>query len=141
MKTMISFVLTVSFMIPASSFAANSGRSNFEVLNSYLKIQESLANDSLVGISTAAEVVAKNTQDEKVKTSAQALSHDASLESARKHFKELSLRMDQWAKNEKQSGIDRVSCPMVNAPWLQKHGAIKNPYYGKKMQGCGEVQK
>ena len=141
MKTMISFILAVNLMISVSSFAANSGKSNPEVLNSYLKIQESLANDSIVGISADAAAVAKNTQDEKVKISAEALSRDTSLDSARKHFKELSLRMDLWAKNAKPSGIDRVSCPMLHAPWLQKHGAIKNPYYGNKMQGCGEVQK
>ena len=141
MRTIISLILTMNLMTAVSSFAASPGKLNPEVLNSYLKIQESLANDSMVGVSNAAAAVAETTLDEKVKTSAQALSRDTDLESARKHFKEFSFGMDHWAKNEKPSGIDRVSCPMVNAPWLQKHGAIKNPYYGKKMLGCGEVQK
>jgi hypothetical protein len=66
---------------------------------------------------------------------------DKSLESAREHFKALSIPMDKWAKHEAPKNIDRVSCPMVKAPWLQAHGALKNPYFGKKMADCGQVQK
>ena len=28
-------------------------------------------------------------------------------------------------------------CPMADAYWVQKSGAVKNPYYGSKMLGCG----
>jgi len=38
-------------------------------------------------------------------------------------------------------GVQRMTCPMASAPWLQKGGDTKNPYYGKQMQSCGEVQK
>jgi hypothetical protein len=27
---------------------------------------------------------------------------------------------------------------MADAYWIQKSGAIKNPYYGSSMLGCGE---
>lgn len=111
------------------------------VLGQYLKIQESLAVDSLKGVSQAAQQIEKNADSEEIKSAAEKLASDKTLESAREHFKALSIPMDKWAKVEAPENVDRMNCPMVKAPWLQKHGTVKNPYYGKKMASCGQVQK
>lgn len=111
------------------------------VLGQYLKIQESLAADSLKGVSQAAKQIEKDAESEEIKSAAEKLAADKTLESAREHFKALSIPMDKWAKVEAPENVDRVACPMAKAPWLQKRGAVKNPYYGKKMASCGQVQK
>lgn len=30
-------------------------------------------------------------------------------------------------------------CPMVKRSWLQPEGDVGNPYFGRKMPGCGNV--
>lgn len=142
MKSIVSlFALVLSLSVP-NSFAASSKTDEMkEVLNSYLKIQESLAIDSLDQVQIEATKISKKTNNREIKQSAQLLSRDATLEMARGAFKNLSLAMDKWAKTTKPEGIDRLTCPMAHASWLQKHGAIENPYYGRQMQGCGELQK
>ena len=139
MKKMTSMFLAAIFAASAVAIGAEQPKQNPEILKSYLSIQEQLAIDSLKDVSSSASEISKLSQNEKLKTSALTLSKDADLKTARKHFKALSAEMDAWAKKEKPPGIDRVSCSMAKATWLQKHGPIMNPYYGKDMQDCGEI--
>jgi hypothetical protein len=39
------------------------------------------------------------------------------------------------------AGLKVAVCPMVNKPWIQKDGAIQNPYYGSEMLSCGSFKK
>lgn len=142
MKKITYLIMTFLCLSLTNSFAASTKEKDMsKILDSYLKIHESLANDSLEKVQIEAAKIAKASSDKEIKLPAQALSHDTSLESARKDFKRLSVAMDKWAKLAKPAGIDRRTCSMADAPWLQKSGEIKNPYYGKQMQSCGEVQK
>lgn len=142
MKTIMNvFLLTLAF-ISATAFAASSkGDEMKDVLSSYLKIQEALAADSLDRVQIEAAKIVKSSSDKEIKAPAQSLSHDTTIDAARSNFKRLSVAMDKWAANAKPEGVQRMTCPMASAPWLQKRGETKNPYYGKQMQGCGEVQK
>ncbi|MBY0472142.1 DUF3347 domain-containing protein [bacterium] len=142
MKAIMSVFLVALSFISANTFAASSkGDAMNEVLSSYLKIQEALASDSLDQVQIEAAKIVKRATDKEIKAPAQSLSRDATLEAARSDFKRLSTAMDKWAATTKPEGVQRMTCPMVNAPWIQKRGETKNPYYGKQMQSCGEVQK
>lgn len=142
MKNIVSALLVVVSFVTVNAFAASSkGDEMKEVLSSYLKIQEALAVDSLDKVQIEAAKIVKLASDKEIKAPAQSLSHDTTLDAARNDFKHLSVAMDKWAANTKPEGVRRMTCPMVSAPWLQKRGETKNPYYGKQMQNCGEVQK
>ena len=141
MKNIVSVFFALLLFSPMSSIAGDRTKISSEIVGAYLRIQEALANDSMDGVANAASELVKNTNQPNLKGAAETLSRDLTLKGARTHFKTLSLAMNQWAKSEKPAGIDRYSCSMAHAPWLQKHGPIKNPYYGKQMQSCGELQK
>jgi hypothetical protein len=59
----------------------------------------------------------------------------------RAHFASLSLNMYQLAKSVKLSDrpVYEDYCPMKKAYWLTNDPAIKNPYYGRQMPGCGRI--
>lgn len=127
------------------------------ILQSYLKVGDTLAADSLNGVRPEAERIAKLAAkiDSKsvtgehaahykdipanLKKVAQALSRAKSLDEARNAYKKLSMPMGMWASLAKPKGIDVVYCSMAKASWLQKHGPIRNPYHGSSMLRCGEV--
>ncbi len=142
MKAIMSiFLVTLSF-ISANAFATSSkGDEMKDVLSSYLKIQEALAADSLDQIQVEATKIVKRASEKEIKAPAQSLSHDTTIDAARSDFKRLSLAMDKWAAKAKPDGVQRMTCPMAGAPWLQKRGETNNPYYGKQMRSCGEAQK
>jgi hypothetical protein len=142
MRNIVSVLLVAVSFVTANAFAASSkGDEMKEVLSSYLKIQEALAVDSLDQVQIEADKIVKRASDKEIKAPAQSLSHDTTIDAARSDFKRLSVAMDKWAATAKPEGVQRMTCPMASAPWLQKGGDTKNPYYGKQMQSCGEVQK
>lgn len=69
-----------------------------------------------------------------------------SLEAKRKHFSTVSDAVYQLAKlaELRNAGVYRQFCPMAfndqGAYWLSPVEEIRNPYFGKKMLECGEVQ-
>ncbi len=62
------------------------------------------------------------------------------IESMRSAFISLS---DQIASLDLPEGYVVAFCPMANnsmgANWVQKDGAIMNPYFGTAMQDCGSI--
>ncbi len=58
----------------------------------------------------------------------------------RDSFKLLSEIYIKNGKSLENSELKIVKCPMAKARWIQKGSAIKNPYYGKKMLTCGEIE-
>jgi Cu(I)/Ag(I) efflux system membrane fusion protein len=146
----------------ANSAAESAGAQRFDqamgpILESYLHIGDALSADSLDGVRTKAEAVAKQagTLDSasvsgehaahyknvpaNLKKAAQALSKAQSLDDARESFKKLSQPMAMWATMSKPKNIDVVYCSMAKASWVQKRGKVRNPYYGPEMLDCGEV--
>lgn len=127
------------------------------VLASYLKIATALAADSTNGVTPASEAIAKQAAKldaesltgehaahhkdlpAKLRKAAQALSKAATLEEARKSFKQLSMPMAMWVTMSKPKHVHVLYCSMAKASWVQKHGDVRNPYFGSKMSTCGEV--
>ncbi len=63
----------------------------------------------------------------------------AELDALRAQFKPLSRAIGRLVERQAVAGHGIYYCPMADAYWVQKSGAVKNPYYGSKMLGCGEV--
>jgi hypothetical protein len=73
-------------------------------------------------------------------SAAEAISKSKTLGEARDHFKHLTHAAMNLAKQK--GGYHIMVCPMVkDGEWLQKDTAVKNPYMGQKMPGCGMVKK
>ena len=75
----------------------------------------------------------------KIAAGAKGLVVARTLAEAREAFKVLSKPMAMWGTMAKPEGIDVVYCSMSRGSWLQPTGAVRNPYHGKSMLGCGEV--
>ncbi|MBF5046471.1 efflux RND transporter periplasmic adaptor subunit [Aggregicoccus sp. 17bor-14] len=69
------------------------------------------------------------------------LAHATALPEARTHFAALSQRLEALARMDPrlQQGWVIYSCPMTKGParWVQRPGALANPYMGEKMLACG----
>ena len=120
------------------------------VYDNYLKIQSSLAKDSLKGVSDEANVISKAAKGDSMKmlpaevgAEAEALAKATDLSSAREAFKALSASMIKYLADHKvQSGsYTEVFCPMANASWLQSGKTVSNPYLGRSMPTCGEIKR
>lgn len=117
------------------------------VYDHYLKIQASLANDSLTGVSENAQAISKAVQGDAhalpptVANEADALAKASDLRSARAAFKPLSDSLIRYLADLKaKDAYVQVYCPMARASWLQSDRKVNNPYYGPAMATCGEIQ-
>ena len=117
------------------------------VYDHYLKIQASLAKDSLTGVADNANAIAKATHTDAkllpaaVATEAETLAKAPDLKSARAAFKQLSATLIQYlADHHAKDAYVQVYCPMADASWLQAGRDVKNPYYGKEDLSCGEIK-
>jgi len=117
------------------------------VYDDYLKIQSSLANDSMTGVAENAGAIEKavegdaNSLPASVVTEAEALAKASSLRSARAAFKPLSDSLIKYLADRKAKGAYvQVYCPMARASWLQAGKNVNNPYFGQAMANCGEIQ-
>ena len=119
------------------------------VFDNYLKVQGSLAQDSLEGVPKAATAMVKAIQGDskkllslKVATQANALAQAKDLKTARVAFKLLSESLILHLKEAKvPSGTYREAyCPMAKASWLQTGTTVLNPYMGKSMADCGRFK-
>lgn len=120
------------------------------VYNNYLKIQTSLAKDSLESVSNNADAMAKAIKSDDMKmlpqeiaTRAGTLAEAKDLKTARKAFKPLSESLIKYLADHKvKSGsYNEAYCPMAEASWLQTGKQISNPYLGKEMLTCGEIKR
>jgi hypothetical protein len=120
------------------------------VYDHYLKVQTSLAKDSLEGVPDQANAMAKAIKGDdmkmlspKIAGQAEALAQAKDLESARKAFKPLSDSLIQYLADQKvqASSYNEAYCPMAKASWLQTGKKISNPYLGKSMPSCGEIKR
>ena len=117
------------------------------VYGDYLKIQASLAKDSMTGVADNAAAIAKTVQTDAkelpatVASEAKALAKATDLASARAAFKPLSETLIQYLADHKiQGAYVKVYCPMARANWLQADRNVNNPYFGQAMATCGEIQ-
>src|SRR5229473_2534141 len=119
------------------------------VLDHYLKIQGELAKDSIKGVDEGAAAISKAVKGDEMKMlspdvakQADTLAQTKDLKAARAAFKPLSASLVKYlADNNAGVGTyHEAYCPMVKASWLQTGKAIKNPYMGKQMLGCGDLK-
>jgi membrane fusion protein, copper/silver efflux system len=133
------------------------------VLNSYYTIKESLVNSDNKQASIASNKLLLNLQKTDMtlvkgdahiywmKKSNQLTIQANSIESTkeiaeqRKVFAQMSLSLIEVIKAFGIGGESyEMYCPMTNnkqgAYWLSAETEIRNPYYGDKMMGCGEIR-
>jgi hypothetical protein len=120
------------------------------VFDGYIQIQTALAADSLEGITTSAQAIAKSVKEDKANTFSAAIGQQAEavakakdLAVAREAFKPLSESLIQFAAKDTavSSLYRRAYCPMAKAGWLQTGTSVSNPYMGKAMLRCGQFVK
>ena len=123
----------------------------------YVPMQEALAGDSIATVKEQAAKVASEaeailmTKGEKPSleaiegleavVAAAKATNAAEVKALREQFKALSFAVAKLVEKQAVAGHGIYFCPMADAYWIQKSGAVKNPYYGAKMLGCGEVVK
>ena len=105
----------------------------------YVASQAALAVDNYDEASAALEeLAAESTGD--LKNLAEKAAQAEGIESMRRAFISLS---EQMADLDLPEGYVVAFCPMANnsmgANWVQKDGAIMNPYFGTAMQDCGSI--
>ena len=128
--------------------AAHASDSLEAIVSSYLEIHAQLAADKIDGIKAPAAAIAKSAASmgepgKKIAAAAKAVEQAGDLKTARDAFAPLSEAVIAVAKADGWQGLDDVKlayCPMVNASWLQKDVAVRNPYYGSTMLTCGEFK-
>jgi hypothetical protein len=140
---------------PGASFAADEKKMDAlmepvkSVYDHYLAIQKELAKDSIKGVDEHANAIAKAVKGDNMKmlsadvaAQAETLAKAKDLKAAREADKPLSASLIKYlADNKAGKGIyHEAYCPMVKASWLQTDKAIKNPYMGRAMLGCGELK-
>ena len=106
-------------------------------LAEYVKVQEALAADNFKDAKTQLEEFAGVTDDATRALALRAL-EASDIEAMRAGFKPLS---EALAAREVPQGFARAYCPMYDngAPWVQRDGPVRNPYYGAVMLTCGVV--
>ena len=89
----------------------------------------------------AAEQSALGSLKDKLVSDANNISANGNIEKQKGYFSSLSTNIYSLAKVVKLSDqpVYQAYCPMKKAYWLSNEAAIKNPYYGKQMLGCGKV--
>jgi hypothetical protein len=127
--------------------AAGTAEGARTVVDPYLRIQEALSADAMIGVKTAAFALAAAAS--RLGPSAVAI-HSAAVEferttdvtSARESFGRLTDAVIRYVKASKAplgDGVNVAYCPMAKKYWLQRGAKIRNPYYGKSMLECGRL--
>ncbi len=105
----------------------------------YVDAQEALAADNFDRARTELEEFAGLT-DGAARGLAEAAIQAGDIETLRTRFKSLSESLTEFVL---PAGFTHAFCPMYDtgngAPWVQREGAVRNPYYGAVMLECGEL--
>jgi hypothetical protein len=134
-KSIHSFQTLLAMMIAIlgiafSAQAANLSDKDKQFLTGYEKVGTALVADDLSSAKSAARDLGQEGGD---------IAKAGSLKEARASFEKLSDRAKTLAAG--QSGYHVFHCPMLKKDWVQSSTAAANPYGGKEMIRCGEIQK
>ncbi|MDB6129848.1 MAG: hypothetical protein JWM04_955 [Verrucomicrobiales bacterium] len=148
----LSLLTVLGLLFTTSSHAADS-QALMEpvksVLDHYIMIQTELAKDSIKGLSSHTDAIAKAVKGDSMKMlspdvakQAETLGKTKDLKAARAAFKPLSDSLIKYVvDNKAEKGPYREAyCPMAKAGWLQTDKEIKNPYMGSDMLDCGSFK-
>ena len=114
----------------STAFAANLSDKDKQFLVAYDKVHTALVADDLSGAKAAAADLGDAGTE---------LAKSNSLKEARAAFEKLSAQAKQLAAG--QPGYHVFHCPMLKKDWVQTSTTTANPYGGKDMVSCGEMQK
>jgi hypothetical protein len=120
-----AFACAISF-----AMAATLSDNDKQFLAGYEKVRAALAADDLSTAKAAAKEIGDGGGE---------ITKAASLKDARASFEKLSTRAKAIVAG--QSGYYVAHCPMLKKDWVQTSDKISNPYGGKEMVTCGEIQK
>lgn len=149
MSKLLSCLLLLTFAACAQSggskASAAGGRMPPTIVDPYLTIQSALANDSVDGLranagNIATAATALGARATNIDKTALQLAAAADLADARTRFGALSEALDAYMTAERLTppeGVRVAVCPMVQKPWLQQDGSLRNPYFGSQMLTCG----
>ena len=129
-KNLIMFVAAGVAVAVVTARAATLSDKDRQFLAGYEKAHTALAADDLSAAKAAAGELG---------TEGAELSKSSSLKEARAAFEKLSAKVKQLAA--RQPGYYVYHCPMLKKDWVQTSTTTANPYAGKDMVGCGEIQK
>jgi 3-methyladenine DNA glycosylase AlkC len=119
------------------------------VFTNYLNIQTTLAGDSFQGVRDSAAAILTSIRSDSAGTfsaavaqAAEDLAKATDITVGRQVFKRLSDTLIKYldAHKEHASHFVKAFCPMANAMWLQTGSVVNNPYLGKEMARCGNIQ-
>jgi hypothetical protein len=117
-------------VLPFSAHADNLSDKDKQFLIGYEKVHTALAADDLASAKSAASDLGEDGSE---------IAKAHSLKDARASFEKLSARAKSMVAG--QSGYYVLHCPMLKKDWVQTSTTVANPYGGKEMVGCGEIQK
>jgi hypothetical protein len=123
-------LFAVCFALTGAFASATLSDKDKQFLAGYEKARTALAADDLDKAKAAGAELAKDGAE---------LSRTSSLAEARAAFEKLSRKAKQLATG--QPGYHVYHCPMLNKDWVQTSATTENPYGGKDMISCGEIQK
>lgn len=124
------FTLAAICAALSSASAVTLSDKDKQFLSGYEKAHTALAADDLSGAKAAANDLGSEGAE---------LSKSSSLKEARTAFEKLSAKAKQLAAG--QPGYYIYYCPMLKKDWVQTSTTTANPYAGKDMVGCGQIQK
>jgi hypothetical protein len=127
---------------------AAGGQMPASIVDPYLKIQASLARDSMDDVKANAGAIATaasalGAPAMKIDTTAVQLTSTAELSDSRDRFGALSEAIVDYMNGLRlapPAGVRVAFCPMAIKPWLQEGTTIANPYYGTEMPSCGSFR-
>jgi len=128
-RTLLAATIAIT-AIAVSAQGANLSDKDKQFLAGYEKVHTALAADDL----STAKSAAKDLGEE-----GNGIATAGSLKDARARFEKLSTRAKTLSAG--RSGYQVFHCPMLNKDWVQTSTTVANPYGGKEMASCGEIQK
>jgi len=119
------------------------------MINQAVAIADSLAHDRLDDVAANAaaidlEATSLGKPAAKISAAAKEMTKASKIADVRTAFGKMNEALVAYLDAQKRApgaGLKVAVCPMVNKPWIQKDGAIHNPYYGSEMLSCGSFKK
>ena len=119
------------------------------MINQAVAIADALAHDKLDNVATNAagidlEATSLGKPAAKISNAAKDVLKASNIADVREAVGKLNEALVAYLGAQKRgpgAGLKVAMCPMVNKPWIQKDGAIQNPYYGSQMLSCGSFKK
>jgi len=137
--------LLFAVLLVTRAAGADEARLSTAVVEPALAIQVALAHDTTDGVAALAAALAEAAASlgpsaSQVRDAARQLAATLEIAEARHAFGEMNKALAVYMRAGKLSppeGVRAAYCPMARGKWLQKDGALENPYYGRKMAACG----